>query len=249
MDEEYLSSHLLGSGGKKDTSGDLDINVDETRVDISRLTLDLNTLLGEENVKSRPGNNQIFTSIPIQSTKGGRVQIDFMFGDTVWQEFSYWSSQTSAFKGLYRTELIKAMVAFKSDWVLEENGEMVARVGPTFFHDRGIVWRYRHRPFKKDGESRIKQLKELTREEFLEIYPEAKVAREGSVRDPQVVMRLILPQSTYDVHDSFESLWNAVIQQYEKCDRDIISKIYLERLNSLKAEVPKEIKDALVRNY
>ena len=81
------------------------------------------------------------------------------------------SNDISCLKGLYRTELLKALVAFNSDWILEEDGEVIARVGPTFFHDKGCMWRYRHRPMRKDGTARVQDFKELTRDEFKEIYP------------------------------------------------------------------------------
>lgn len=248
LPSKLLANNLLGSGAKRESSGDLDINICQKTHDIHELSRALVKLLGADNVKSRPGTNQIFTAVPISGAEG-KVQIDFMFGDVEWQRFSYWSSERSAFKGLYRTELIKALVAFKSDWVLMEDGEMVARVGPTFFHDRGCVWRYRHRPKKKHGDGRIKELKELTREEFLELYPDATPAKYTTLNDPVRVMQLILPNAPYSAHDSFETLWEEVLREYGPEDRATIRDIYLERLNSLKAEVPKEIKDALERDH
>lgn len=248
MDASYLEANLLGSGGKKETSGDLDINVDITKLQVSDLDIELVQILGKDNVKSRPGTNQIFTAVPIQGG-GDSVQIDFMFGDVAWQAFSYWSSTSSQYKGLYRTELIKALVAFKSDWVLIENDIMVARVGPTFFHDNGIVWRYRHRPFKKDGSTRIKELKEISGNEFKELYPSSLPASGDVEIDPYKVMKLILPNSPYEAHDSFESLWFEVCKEYDLDDRSTIREIYLERLNSLKADIPQGVKDALERDH
>jgi hypothetical protein len=245
---EYLMNSLLGSAGKRDSSGDIDVNLDDGSFDLEMITVHLETLLGDQHVKSRPGNKQIFTSVPIAGRPGDRVQIDFMFGNTAWQRFSFWSSSTSQFKGLYRTELIKALVAYNSDWVLHEDGEMVARVGPTFFHDRGILWRYRHRPLKQNGEGRIQALKELSRDHFMALYPTATQATQDVLIDPVRVMKLILPNSPYSCHDSFETLWAEVTHEYDLADRSKIRDIYLERLNSLKAELPKEIKDALERD-
>lgn len=247
LSSKYLADNLLGSGGKKETSGDLDINVNDRRFDLEEISRELTRILGADSVKSRPGTKQIFTAVPIAGSEA-KVQVDFMFGDIEWQRFSYWSSEHSQFKGLYRTELIKALVAFKSDWVLEEDGEMVARVGPTFFHDRGIVWRYRHRPMRKDGTGRIKELKELSREEFLALYPQATPASHDVLVDPVRVMKHILPRAPYSAHDSWETLWMETVCEYDKPQRAIIRDIYLERLNSLKAELPKEINDALERD-
>lgn len=256
----YLEKHLLGSAGKNKTSGDLDINMDEKKFSLPELEEALILALGADNVKSRPGNNQIFTKFPIMGDgeNQGFVQVDFMFGNVEWQRFSYWSprhepnttlnsyyygSDVSRYKGLFRTELIKALVAFNSDWVLEENEEMVARVGPTFFHDRGIVWRYRYRPFKKGSTTeRIKALKEVTKEEFMEVFPSAFEASGAVENDPKKVIALILRDDTIeDQLYSYEALMSAIRWSYDATQRAEIGKIYLERLNSLKVDVPKEI--------
>ena len=255
QDTRPLSTRLLGSAGLRPTSGDIDLNIDQSLYSLTDTQHELERLLGVENVKARPGFNQIFTAVPIAgNASNGMVQVDFMFGDYDWQEFGYascaeWGDTTqptylwSRFKGLFRTELIKAMVAFRSNWVLSEGDEMVARSGPTFFHDRGIVWRHRHRPFKKDGSGvRIKALKELTRDEFLEQYPDATVGNQTQTLDPNEVARLILDY-THDVEScaTYESLWSAARGTHTHCQLKQVSRIYLERLNSLKVEIPEAI--------
>ena len=260
---DYMD-HLLGSAGKNEYSGDLDLNMRIELYDQENVAKELIKILGEEFVKPRPGNNQIFTAVPIRGDASiyGRVQVDFMFGDYEWQKFSYFSPtrddsdqsgpsiyirrvrkyDVSKLKGLYRTELIKALVAFNSDWVLEEDGEMIARVGPTFFHDKGCVWRYRHRPMRKDGTARIKELKELTKEEFMEIYPSAVPAVTDVLKDPEKVVEMILGEgSSTHYAQSFEILWQMVRGRYNAQEIKLIEKIYLERLNNLKAEIPKEV--------
>lgn len=249
--------HLLGSAGKSDDSGDIDLNLRIELYNQVEVAVALTELLGEDKVRARPGNNQIFTAVPIHGDpERGYVQVDFMFGDYEWQQFSYFSTAIdpafaqqryywrqdptkSSLKGLYRTELIKALVAYNSDWVLEEDGEMIARVGPTFFHDRGCVWRYRHRPMRKDGTARIKELKELTKEEFLELYPSCVSAKADVIIDPKKVVEMILSERhTVDNLATFETTVLSMQQCY--CDAAIkmVMKIYLERLNSLKVDIP-----------
>jgi hypothetical protein len=257
---DYLVKNMLGSAGKKAVSGDIDINMDYKKFDLLHEASVLEAVLGVDRVKSRPGFNQIFTAVPIEGTDDF-VQVDFMFGDYYWQQFSYFSAQSletasldglagwsgyqrwTRYKGLYRTELIKALVAFNSSWVLEEDGEMIARVGPTFFHDRGLIWRYRHRPFKKGSTTdRVKAFKELTREEFLAIYPSANCATREVMTNPLEVVELILANDySPALVESFESLCICLEQVYKPEDRKIIWKIFLERLNSLKVDIPKEI--------
>lgn len=252
-----LYNAMLGSAGKNSTSGDIDLNLEITRYDQAVVADQLKTILGEDFVKPRPGNNQIFTAVPIQgnAAKYGYVQVDFMFGDFEWQKFSYFSpgvydkdnprqsyttsGPRSYYKGLYRTELLKALTAFHSDWVLEENGEMIARVGPTFFHDRGAVWRYRHRPMRKDGKGRVKELKELTEEEFLLIYPSAEKARASVITKPEELLNMFFGENFYPAYaETVESLIGQIIWQMSKEDKQLIGQIYAERLNSLKVDFP-----------
>lgn len=253
---QTLESHLLGSAGSLEPdqdAGDLDLNLHGDLYDQVEVAKALVSILGEDHVKARPGNNQIFTAVPIQGDPAtGYVQVDFMFGHYDWQKFSYFSAKradkiqwggggkhVSFFKGLYRTEFIKALVAFNSDWVLEENGKMVARVGPTFFHDKGVVWRYRHRPMRKDGKGRVQTLVELDKDEFLKLYPTAVTAKATSMIDPKVVTTLLFDSRT-DV-DELNTLERIAMNLRRHYDRDQIKKImeiYFERLNSLKVEIP-----------
>lgn len=248
-----LHQCLLGSAGKVDESGDIDINLEITAYDQKKVASQMIALLGEDNVKPRPGNNQIFMSVPIGGDQElGRVQVDLMFGDFSWQHFSYfgaerspnciWNNRKSSyFKGLYRTELIKAVTAFCSDWVLEENGEVIARVGPTFFHDKGLVWRYRHRPMRKDGTARVKDFKEETKEDFLKIYPSAIPAITDVIKEPKKAVEFLFDKfySPADC-ETLESLAWVINRSFSSEDNRTIMKIYLERLNNLKVEIPKQ---------
>jgi hypothetical protein len=254
-----LVDHLLGSAGKNPTSGDIDLNMDIDHYDQEVVAQQLTAILGADKVQARPGNNQIFTAVPVPYSDRF-VQVDFMFGNYAWQKFSYfspalWVQQTgrysylsysaqqthSRIKGLYRTELIKAMVAYNSDWVLEENGEMIARVGPTFFHDRGLVWRYRHRPMRKDGTARVKALEELTEQEFMAIYPSAVKARTSETQDVEKVVKMLFGHNaSSSICNTFELIIGNMRAHYSSDAVAVIHKIYLERLNSLKVEIPAE---------
>jgi hypothetical protein len=255
MPDEKMLSIVLGSAGLSETSGDIDLNIDLRRHDYAGLLSKLTHLLGTENVKARPGNNQIFTSYPIPNTVDDqRVQVDFMFSEhPEWQTFSYSSpGDRSAFKGLFRTELIKAAVAFNSDWVLIEDGEMVARVGPTFFHDRGILWRYRFRPYKRNSTQRVKALVEATEEAFMEMFPDARAATNTVILTEYGVYELIfgpVPQTIsmdrFDVFFSYENLHEALKEFYDAGSYHSIMQLYLERLNSLKVEIPDAIMDEI----
>lgn len=254
LNTESLGKSLLGSAGKTDTSGDIDLNLEASAYDQAVVAQQLTALLGAEHVKARPGTSQIFTSMPINGDPDyGRVQVDFMFGTYEWQKFSYWGSPKapyarwgnspgSFFKGLYRTEMLKAITAYCSDWVLEDGGEVIARVGPTFFHDRGLIWRYRLRPMRQDGTARVKEFKELSKEEFLKVYPSAITALKDKMDDPKQVAHYLFNGKATPFHlETLESISMYMNRNFTSEARQTICKIFLERLNNLKVDVP--IKD------
>ena len=240
-----FSDCLLGSAGKKETSGDIDINVDASRADIKRAAAELQHLLGPDHVWLREGNSQIFCSVPVNGDpEQGRVQVDFMFGLFTWQRFSYASpGEDSAYKGLFRTELIKALTALRSNWVYSDSSGVIARVGPTFFDSKGLVWRYRHKPHgKKDPSKRIKAFKELTEAEFLKIYPCATKASHRQMTDPDEVQRFLLGKNQLPgAFYSYETLWQSCLICLNIPQLRQLSKIYFERLESLKVPIPAPI--------
>lgn len=244
-----MSNNLLGSAGKAETSGDVDINMDQKKYDKRLILNTLVSTFGPDNVKDKTNVNQIFTCIPIRGDASqGYVQVDFMFGNRAWQSFSYWSpGDSSAYKGLYRTELIKAAVAFNSDYVKSEGDNVIARVGPTFFHDRGLVWRYRHKAPRKDGKGRVQAFSVITEEEFMALYPDAKKASNTIIDDPRDVSELIFNnRRELDVFERYESLRERLKDFYGRRSYGTIMEIFEERLNSLKVDIPKDIIDEIL---
>ena len=257
---EDLNSDILGSAGKKETSGDIDLNIDSTKFDIDEFASVLIYLYGEENVKYRPGTNQIFTSVDIFTDSSDtdliiqpeitseRVQVDFMFGNYSWQKFSYFSSPESSYKGLYRTELLKAVTAYMSSFVAMEGSEMVGRIGPTFFHDKGCIWRYRLRPYRKVGDTtkRIQSLKEVSQEQFTEMFPESKdvVLGEVNISSPSEFCSYFF-DSTVKPEDleTYEQIRDLILSNPTKFDKKKVFSLYEERLVSLKQPIPDEIRN------
>lgn len=245
-----FNEHLLGSAGKNDDSGDLDLNLRIELYDQAEVAAQLTELLGEDAVMARPGNNQIFTAVPIKGdASNGMVQVDFMFGDYRWQHFSYhsparhdyvrWGNNTaSGFKGLYRTEFLKALTTFNSSWVLKEGDEIIARTGPTFFHDKGVVWRHRYRPMRQDGTARVQAFKEVTKAEFLELFPSAITSEREPILDPADFMGFIFEaHSKPKDANTLEHLAYLFRRYYNSEQRTTVEKIYSERLNNLKVDL------------
>ena len=229
---------MLGSAGKVESSGDIDLNV-SNMIDSKKLLDSLVSLLGFNNVKDRTNVNQIFTCVPIKGDpSNGFVQVDYMIGDLEWQRFSYWSAgPDSAYKGLFRTELLKACIAARSDWVCFDGPLMTARVGPTFFHDRGVVWRYRHLPKRKDGKGFTKTLTEISREEFKNIFGVDIVTSHETLTKPTDVAKFLYKSEDLTPFHSFETLlYKEKITHPSRLTLSM--KLFEERLNNLKVEIP-----------
>ena len=108
-----LVDNMLGTNGRKETSGDLDLAVDETKIDKQTL---INQLLGKK-VKAedlRKSGDSVHYKAPILGDEAnGYVQVDFMFGDPEWQKFSLTGSpEGSPYKGLHRHILLSSIAKF-----------------------------------------------------------------------------------------------------------------------------------------
>ena len=111
-----LVNHKLGTTGKKDTSGDLDIAVDETKVTKDEMVAklkawtDKNGLVAKEWIR-KSGDNVHFKTPIKGNEKNGFVQTDLMFGDPAWMAWSMrGAAGNSPFKGMHR-HILMASVA------------------------------------------------------------------------------------------------------------------------------------------
>ena len=100
-----LQDHMLGTTGKKDTSGDLDLAINEKETDKEQLA----ALLSQWAVKNkqdprdyvRKTGDSVHFKTPINGkATNGFVQTDFMFGDPEWMRWAMrGSGEGSAYKG------------------------------------------------------------------------------------------------------------------------------------------------------
>ena len=105
-----LMDNMLGTTGKKETSGDLDLAVDASQIDKDQL---VQILLqnGVEKVDIKKSGDQVHHKTPINGDPAnGYVQTDFMFGDPHWQSFSMQGgAENSEYKGLHRHLLLSSI--------------------------------------------------------------------------------------------------------------------------------------------
>lgn len=106
-----LVDNMLGSTGRKETSGDLDLGVDETKVSKQTL-IDVLLRKGIKNTDIKKSGDSVHLKTPINGDpKNGYVQTDFMFtSDPAWQQFSLTGGfSDSKFKGLHRHILLASI--------------------------------------------------------------------------------------------------------------------------------------------
>lgn len=128
-----IEDRLLGSVGKKQYSGDIDIAMDVVgSEDMTLLHNKLQAIFGSQGVKRK--GQMISVSAPIQNfnpeyderyPRTGFVQTDFIFGDVPWlklYDFSP-SEEESKLKGLHRNIAISTLAAFTERDASEEKDE------------------------------------------------------------------------------------------------------------------------------
>ena len=112
-----LLNSMLGSTGKADTSGDIDLVIDEKEVNKDSFIKDLvNKGVDPTNLKKT--GIEVGYKAPIIDTTGNKtgnyVQVDFMFhGDPEYLKFYYASNEMPPYKGAHRNITMSALAKTK----------------------------------------------------------------------------------------------------------------------------------------
>lgn len=121
MEKEFglsnLADRVLGSVGKVEYSGDIDVALDTKNTDPTEFSTMLRTKLGDQSVTGTAGNITIRAPIAnYDKTKDGRqprtgfVQVDFLPGDPAWlKTFFHSPGDASKFKGIHRNMAMTAV--------------------------------------------------------------------------------------------------------------------------------------------
>lgn len=137
-----LVDNKLGTTGEKPTSGDLDVAVDQTKVDKNQLTNNLKQWVKQNLPDQDPSQwvkksgNSVHFKTPINGNPdNGFVQTDLMFGDPQWMKFSLAGSdvEDSPFKGKHRHILMNSVAkanglkwSYTKGLVSRESGNVIA---------------------------------------------------------------------------------------------------------------------------
>jgi hypothetical protein len=129
-----LVDNMLGSTGRKETSGDLDLGIDETKITKDVLIQQL-LKRGIKAEDIRKSGDSVHVKTPILGDKSnGYVQTDFMFGDPEFQKFSLVADGDSAYKGVHRALLLASIAkaqgmkwSYKNGLVDRETNEIITK--------------------------------------------------------------------------------------------------------------------------
>lgn len=106
-----LVSNMLGTTGKKASSGDLDLGVDETKISKDELVAKLLRIkdVTKDDVKKSGSNVHLKTPIA-GDPSNGFVQTDFMFGRPEWMKFSMQGGgHNSSYRGIHKHILLASI--------------------------------------------------------------------------------------------------------------------------------------------
>lgn len=128
-----LVDNMLGSTGRKETSGDLDLGIDETKItkDVLIQQLLKRGIKAEDIKKS---GDSVHLKTPILGDKSnGYVQTDFMFGDPEFQKFAL-NTGESDYKGVHRAILLASIAkaqgmkwSYKNGLVDRDTNEIITK--------------------------------------------------------------------------------------------------------------------------
>ena len=128
-----LVDNMLGSTGRKETSGDLDLGIDETKITKDVLIQQLlKRGVKAEDIKKSGDSVHVKTPI-LGDAANGFVQTDFMFGDPEFQKFAL-NTGESAYKGVHRAILLASIAkaqgmkwSYKNGLVDRETNEIITK--------------------------------------------------------------------------------------------------------------------------
>lgn len=224
FNHEYLNQALLGSVGKKETSGDIDVAMNDY---VPRFVGEpeypvFNKHEFLQAVRRNIPDNQLYmktfsmgnliTAWPIVGQPGEFVQVDFIFGKLDWLAFSHYSPDNSRFKGVFLQQSLGILAKMKKDCeVLDQNGERVGRVGLHFSLELGLFRSWQAQMVRLQG------VRKVDADTFETKFDMPRYTRIGYISDPEAVLRIILddPNVEFEQINSFEKLV-AYVRQTDK---------------------------------
>lgn len=250
--------HPLGSVGKTEDSGDIDLGVDATEYDAEAIHSRLCDELGDDYCSYNKGTKVASYAFPIAGdVSKGLVQVDLMYTpNPTWAKFAYHSpGTTSQYKGAVRALLLMGVAAtfhepgtdyFEYD---PETGDLIIRAGRTLDLNSGLRRIFQFRPKSKKGDRYLKTLKTISVAELKSMFPDIDVhGDEVIIDDPIKVLTILFGEGVTPKHVNTAEQVLALIKDRFSAERqEQIFRKVADRAQSVrdKMELPEEIKQYL----
>jgi hypothetical protein len=129
-----LVDNMLGSTGRKETSGDLDLGIDDAKITKDVLVQQLLNKGVDHNDIRKSGDSVHLKTPILGNATNGYVQTDFMFGNPEFQKFAL-NTGESDFKGVHRALLLASIAkaqgmkwSYKNGLMDRETNEIITKV-------------------------------------------------------------------------------------------------------------------------
>jgi hypothetical protein len=223
-----LNDYTVGSTGKSEYSGDIDVVIDKLWYDgnVEDLHTELRLVIDPDDIVRRGPmlhikypiedfNDQYCARLP----RTGYVQVDFMFGDVEWERFFHYShGPESGYKGFHRNIAISAITAANAIVLTDEIDE---------YGRPASVERWKWSP---KGLLRIVRDSKQRGNRWLKGQTDTVIA--GPHMDKDFIAQTIFPiDGTPDDLNSLETIIAAIHRNYPKAMQDTMFKLMADYFN------------------
>jgi hypothetical protein len=171
-----LTDHMLGTTGKKDTSGDLDLAIDANEVNKNEFAAKLSQYIADEGGDPkewiRKSGISVHFKTPIKGDPdNGYVQADFMFGEREWMKWSMQGGKEgSELKGAHRHVILSSIA-----------------------NSRGLKWSFQNGLMNREtNEVVTKDPREIAKKLL------GQTATEKDLQDPEAIIDYIIKLPNYE---------------------------------------------------
>jgi hypothetical protein len=238
----------LGSTGKVDWSGDIDIALDASKYDPIEVHTEISDVIGQRNCTLNTGTRVGSYAYCVRGDQlYPKVQIDIMYvNNTNLAEFTFFSpGDASCYKGAVRTILLQAVASSIDEegvdhFHYDEHGLLI-RAGRTLDLPVGIRRIFQHRPMRKDGKGHVKTLKTISKEEFNEYYPDIHIKDlDDVIDDPSIIVQVLFGSGVTESEvETAEEVLNLILysDHFTPAQRNTIVNIARTRVKPLDGKI------------
>lgn len=226
-----LNDYTMGSTGKREYSGDVDIVLDKNLFEIDFIRDTLIKMFGNDNVARNGGmihlRHKIENYDPSfnkHSPRTGFVQVDFSVGNVAWEKFYHYSpGAESEYKGAHRN-LCLAAITSSANTVDSLERDTYSR--PI----EQIRWKWSPKGFMK-----VNRISKVDKRSGAWMKKQEDTIIEGPYFDPATIAKIVFPEDG-NVNDfsSLETLVAAVKRNYGFTDQERIWKRMSENFRDWK---------------